>query len=72
MNGTSPQRTDRNPDPRDPAVDAVIRVFQPRVQERISRDRAVAMHASLFGFVNELLSWKREDDEKARAARGAR
>ena len=55
----------------DPSLDPIIRVFQPRIREPISRDRAVAMHTSLFGFFNELLSWKREDDEKARAVGGA-
>lgn len=56
----------------DPSLDPIIRVFQPRTSEPISRDRAVAMRSNLFGFCRELLSWKREDEAAARAAGGAR
>ena len=59
--------------PSDPSLDPIIRVFQPRTSEPISRDRAVAMRSNLFGFFRELLDWKHADEEAAfRAAGGAK
>lgn len=54
----------------DPTLDPIIRVFQPRTPEPISRDRAVAMKSNLFGFIHELLDWRRQDEAAARAAGG--
>lgn len=55
----------------DPTLDPIVRVFQPRVAEPISRDRAATMRHNLFGFVRELLDWRRQDEAAARAAGGA-
>lgn len=54
----------------DPTLDPIVRVFQPRVAEPISRDRASTMRHNLFGFVRELLDWRRQDEAAARAAGG--